>query len=295
VRVIHQGVSYDAQSSAGGALAVSVFDSAPRVAGITGSIEILRTGTNGDFLHVSDMIEILNESNPPRTQAGTQAFEVYLPPDAKLDSVLAAGSGKMAVMISAVAVSGEPGHYAVDFPLRPGATKFAFNYDLPYDGHANFHTRHAYPLQQLAVMVPPTMKFSSGSQDFRKLPLGNARYQVEAVNRVQAGEGPEFELAGTGALPPLEERGGEGQADSQAHSQTAVPFNPVASVAAPARLLGPTDLAGLDVREKQTKPASQTVVLATITALLIGLLALMLWRSRRNPSISDASSSRDID
>src|SRR6266849_8990214 len=120
VRVFHQGVSYDQQASVGQVLSIQVFDAAPEVRGITGTIEILRTGTNGNFLHVSDMIEIKNASRPPLTQAGERTFEVYLAAAAKIDSVLASGPGKIAAIIFAAPVPGEPGHYTVDFPLRPG-------------------------------------------------------------------------------------------------------------------------------------------------------------------------------
>ena len=147
------------------------------------------------------------------TQAGERTFEVYLPANAKIDSVLAAGPGKIGVIISVVPVPGEPGHYAVSFPLRPGATKFAFNYDLPYDGHAVFQTRRAYPLQQMAVMIPLTRKFSSRSPPFEVLATGNSNYQVQAAKQLEAGEGPGFEVSGTGALPPLED-----QAKSQGRS-----------------------------------------------------------------------------
>src|ERR1700687_4867970 len=109
VRVFHQGVSYDQQASAGQALSIQVFDAATHVQGITGTIEILRTGTVGNLLHVSDMVEIKNESSPPLTQAGGRTFEMYLPPSAKIDSVLAAGPGEMSVIISAALVPGEPG------------------------------------------------------------------------------------------------------------------------------------------------------------------------------------------
>ena len=204
LRVLHQGVNYDQQVSAGDVVSVDVFDSAAKVQGLAGSIEIIRTGTKGDLLHVSDMIEIRNDSSPPLTQAGERTFEVYLPTHAKIDSVLAASSGKMGVMISATPVPGEPGHFTVNFPLRPGATKFAFNYDLPYDGRATFRTRRLYPVQQLAVMIPPTMKFSSRAPAFQVLPTGNSNYQVQAANRVNAGEGPEFEISGAGALPALQ-------------------------------------------------------------------------------------------
>jgi hypothetical protein len=175
LRVIHDGVNYDQRVSIGDIVYLDVFDADPNVRGMTGTIEIIRVGTNGNLLHVSDMIEISNNSTPPRTQGGARTFEVFLPPHARLDSVLAASSGSgpragstsgtepIGMMISAAPVTGEPGHYSVNFPLRPGATKFAFNYDLPYSGSARFTTKSLYPLQQLAVMIPPTMSFVSPS------------------------------------------------------------------------------------------------------------------------------------
>src|SRR5690349_3281166 len=111
------------------------------LSGIHGSIEIIRVGTKGNLLHVSDMVEVINDSRPPLTQAGDRTFEAYLPAQARIDSVLAAGPDKVSVLISAAPIAGEPGHFKVNFPLRPGATKFAFNYDLPYQGHAAFRTR----------------------------------------------------------------------------------------------------------------------------------------------------------
>ena len=280
VRVFHQGVSYDQQAFAGEALSIQVFDAAAQVQGVTGTIEILRAGTNGNLLHVSDMIEIKNESSPPLTQSGKRTFEMYLPANAKIDSVLAAGPGKMGVMISAAPVPGELGHFAVSFPLLPGATKFAFNYDLPYDGHAAFHTRLAYPLQQFAIMIPPTMKFSSSSRDFGPLATGNSRYQVQAANQLKAGEGPWFEVSGTGALPPLGD-----QTKSQARSQSLAVPNPTPS--APARAALPS-LAGIDARLERTPPPSQSLVLGGVTSVLLAACVLLLWRARKPRNFSAA-------
>jgi hypothetical protein len=273
VRVFHQGVSYDHQASVGQALIIQVFDAATHVQGINGTIEILRTGTVGNLLHVSDMVEIKNESSPPLTQAGEHTFEVYLPANAKIDSVLAAGPEEMGVMISAAPVPGEVGHYVVNFPLRPGATKFAFNYDLPYRGHAVFQTRHAYPLQQMAVMIPATMKFSSRSPAFKVLPVGNSRYQVQAASQLQAGEGPGFEISGTGALPSLGD-----QAKPQARSQSPAVPNRLESV--PGRGALPS-LANIDTRLKQTQPPSQSLVLGGVTSILFAACILLIWRARR--------------
>jgi hypothetical protein len=206
VRVKHQNVDYDQRAPVGGVISISVFDVAARVPGISGTIEILRAGTIKKLLHVSDMFEIKNASSPPFAQAGERTFEVYLPPNAKLDSVLAAGPERIVMMVSAAPVSGKPGHYVVNFPLLPGTTKFAFNYDLPYNGYAAFQTWHTYPLQQLAVMVPTTMKFSSLSSKFQILKTDASNYQVRSVGQVMTGPGPAFTISGTGDFPSLQDQ-----------------------------------------------------------------------------------------
>jgi hypothetical protein len=273
VRVVHEGVSYDQRAYAADDLSIEVFDAVPRAPHVSASIEILRAGTNGNVLHVSDMYELKNESSPPVTQAGGQTFDVYVPANARMDSVLAAGPAKIGVLIPANPVPSEPGHYTVSFPLRPGETKFAFNYDLPYEGHAVFQTRLAYPLQQFAVMIPPTMRFSSRSPAFEVLATGNSRYQVRAANRLNAGDGPGFEVFGTGAVPTL---GGQAKTQEQLDFPT-VP-NPI--VSAPARADLPS-LARIDSHLKQTQPLSQSRVLVGVTSVLLAACAVLVWRARK--------------
>jgi hypothetical protein len=273
LRVTHQGVNYDQQVSPGGVVSVHVFDAARTVPGITGTIEIIRTGTNGSLLHVSDMYEIENESRPPLTQAGERTFEAYLPQDARIDSVLAAGPGKTVEMLSATPVPDEPGHYTVNFPLQPGSTKFAFNYDLPYDGHAAFRTRRAYPVQQFAVMIAPTMKFSSHSALFQVLPAANPSYQVYAANELRAGEGPGFEIAGTGPPPLIGE-----QPKSPDGSQPADTSSPQAL----ARPAVPLSLPRIGSPLQQAPTVSQSAVLTGVAAVLFVVCILLVWRARRS-------------
>jgi hypothetical protein len=273
VRVIHQGVSYDQQAAPGQSLSIQVFDAVLEVRGITGTIEILRTGTNGRLLHVSDLVEIKNASNPPLTQVGERTFEAYLPAKAKIDSVLAAGPGTLAMTISAAPVPGEPGHFTVSFPLRPGSTKLAFNYDLPYNGRAKFHPKFAFPVQQLAVMIPPAMKFSSPSSAFEILATGNSRYQVQAAKQLKAGAGPEFEVSGSGALPQLGD-----QDQTRAQSQIPPHFSP--RLPAPAGAASHS-LAAIDPRLKLAQPSSQSFVLAGLTAVLVAACVLLVWRARK--------------
>jgi hypothetical protein len=137
------------------------------------------------------------------TQAGERAFELYLPAAARIDSLLAADPGGIGVLISAAAVTREPGHYTVNFPLRPGDTKFAVNYDVPYAGHARFHHQIRYPMQQVAIMLPPAMTFKSNPSGFHLLAASDANAQVQAINAVESGEVPAFEISGTGSIPAL--------------------------------------------------------------------------------------------
>ncbi len=281
VRVIHQGVNYDRQVSAVGPLSIEVFDTAPQVRGITGTIEILRTGVKGKLLHVSDMVEIFNSSSPPLTQAGERTLEVYLPAAAKIDSVLAAAPGNLAEVISAAAVPGKPGHFIVNFPLRPGASKFAFNYDLPYRGRFAFHTKHAYPLRQLAIMTPVAMKFSSRSPAFEILKTGNRRYQVHAASQLKAGEGPEFEISGAGAFPPLGD-------EASSRQRFPSPASPNPTQSPPARAILPS-LAISNSRSKlQTQPTSQLLVLGALTSILLAAIWLLVWRGRKARTLSAA-------
>ncbi len=281
VRVFHQGVFYDRQVSDAQPLSIEVYDTASEVHGIAGTIEILRTGTNGKLLHVSDMVEISNSSSPPLTQAGERTLEVYLPATAKIDSVLAAAPGNMAVVISAAAVSGEPGRFTVNFPLRPGATKFAFNYDLPYHGRVSFHLKHAYPLQQLAVMTPAAMKFSSRSPAFEILKTGNSRYQVHAASQLKAGEGPEFEVSGTGALPPLGDQ-------ASSHQRFLSPASPNPTQSPPARALLPSLASSNSPLKLQSQPTSQSLILGGVTSVLLAACALLVWRGRKVRGLSTA-------
>jgi hypothetical protein len=280
VQVVHHGVAYEQLASASNAVSIQVFDVAPHVKGVTGSIEILRAESDGNLLHVSDMYEIRNQSNPPLTRAGERTFEVYLPASAKISSVWAAGPVNIGVFISAVPIKGEPGHYAVSFPLRPGATKFAFDYDLAYDGHAAFRTKHAYPLRQFAVMIPSGMKFSSRSASFELLDTSSAHSQVRAANQLAAGEGPRFEISGIGKFPSL---GGGSKARPQSRF-TVVPGNtaPTADRAA----LPPLTHIGLG--PKQVQPPSQSPIIDAMILILLAACALLLWRARKARIVSAA-------
>ncbi|PYT75302.1 MAG: hypothetical protein DMG39_00190 [Acidobacteria bacterium] len=174
----------------------------------------------------------------------------------------------------------------MNFPLRPGAAKLAFNYDEPYDCHAAFQARHEYPLRRMAVMIPLTMSFSSRSQAFEILATGNSRYQVQAANHLKAGEGPGFEISGAGVLPPLGDQ-------AKAHSWSRPPAPPDPKLSPASRVALPS-LSSVDSGSKQTQSPSQSLVLDGGTSVLLAACFLLLWRARkaRNFSGSEAVAPR---
>jgi hypothetical protein len=122
----------------------------------------------------------------------------------------------------------------------------------------------------LAVMIPPTMKFSSRSPAFEILATGNMDYQVHAANQLKAGDGPGFEVYGTGAPPPLGD-----QSRLQARSQHPAPRNPAAS--APGSIALPS-LTRFDSRLQQSQSNLQSLVLGGLTTVLLAACAFLVWR-----------------
>ncbi len=269
VRVVHQGVNYDRHIALNNPIAIDVFDATAKVPAVAGSIEVIRIGSRKDSLHVSDMVEIRNASSPPMTQAGKRAYEVWLPRQAKIDSVLAAGADNVGVAIHATPLAGEPGHYAVDFPLRPGSTKFAFNYDVPYQGHAAFQAKNVYPLQMLTVMIPPSMKFASSNTSFKILATGDKSYHVETVTNPKAGENLEFQISGAGALPTLPASRPPAAAPAQA------------PVAAQPRSLPLDGRSAAVAATRASQPGSKWWVVSAGAAFLLAVFGFWLINTRR--------------
>jgi hypothetical protein len=207
VRVRHQGVSYDRQAMAGDTATVDVFDVVTRVAGVSGGAGIIQLEADLTTLHVREMYAIENDSHPPRTQQNAGNFEINLPQQAVIDSVSVAGQGALATTVPAQMV--RKGLYRIDFPLRPGETRYVVTYHLPYKGAVSFRPKISYGIGRFAVMVPQSMNFKAARRDSFHVaqnpengPVMNGA-QIQVANQPVTGAAPEFEISGAGALPPL--------------------------------------------------------------------------------------------
>jgi hypothetical protein len=201
VRVDHQKASYfQPAPPSTSTVDVQVFDVATTVPGITTEANVLRIETDPQGLHVTQSYFVKNDSTPPRTQFSSHSYEIYLPPDAKIDGAAAMGPGGMPVA-SSPAPMGEKGHYSYLFPLRPGETQFQITYSLPYSGSAKFAPKLADTADNVVIMVPKSMTFTPDPST-RYQPINDdINAQTFVAKNVSPAQALGFSVSGSGALP----------------------------------------------------------------------------------------------
>lgn len=201
IRVEHQKGSYYRQAPPGTqSVDIDVYDVAAKVSGISTEANVVRVEADNSGLKVTENYFVKNTSAPPRTQYSDRAFEVYLPADMQIEGSAAMAPGGMPVSSSPVPL-GDKGHYAFDFPIRPGETRFQVSYHIPYSGSYKFTRQVSQSTENIAVMLPKSMKFTPGSASaFQSVPE-DPNAQTFLLKNVSPGHPVEFTVAGTGSLP----------------------------------------------------------------------------------------------
>jgi len=199
IRVEHQKAPYFEPVPPGTTTVnVDVYDVAAKLDGVSTEADVMRVEAGPQGLHVIQNYFVKNASNPPRTQFSTAAYEIYLPPDAKIEASAAMGPAGMPVSSSPMPQS-DKGHYAFVFPIRPGETRFQLSYTLAYDGSYKFTPRVALPTANLAVMLPKSMGFT-GSPAFQPADVEDSAQTYLAKN-VEPSQTLAFTVSGTGMMP----------------------------------------------------------------------------------------------
>jgi hypothetical protein len=202
VRVTHDKVPYFTPVPPGSTapIQVDVYDSAPKVEGISGEADVLRIQATSDSLEVTELWAISNQSSPPRTQFSARSFEISIPPAAKIATGAAMGPGGAPIQASPVPLD-TPGHYAFVFPLRPGETRFQVSYKVPYTGSLSFKPQVSIPTANFAVMIPKSMKFDAASTSPFQPVKDEVDAQVFLAKSVTPSQPLAFTVGGTGQMP----------------------------------------------------------------------------------------------
>ncbi len=201
IRVEHQKATYFQPVQPGTTnVDVDVYDVLPKVEGVSTEADVMRIETDPQGLHVIENYFVKNDSNPPRTQFSPRPYEIYLPPDARIEGSAAMGPGGMPVSSSPVP-TGEKGYYAFVFPIRPGETRFQVSYHLPYNGSFSFTPKVSMPTQNVAVMLPKAMKFAAGGSVAFQPINDDANAQTFLARNVSPSQAMAFTVSGSGSMP----------------------------------------------------------------------------------------------
>jgi hypothetical protein len=207
VRIVHQGVTYHQVVEPGTRpVAVAVYDVADRVDGVTAVMDVERFEATDDALEVKQLITVRNDSSPPRTLMNDHPFEIQLPLDAQVQSGLVQVEDGPPLKQKPVA-GDRKGQYYFMFPVRPGDTRFAIVYRVPYKGEALIEPQLRNPLEKFVVMLPRSMKFEPKDEGvFHSMP-DTTPDNVQGTGPVSAEQQIlAFHISGTGTLEELQGR-----------------------------------------------------------------------------------------
>jgi hypothetical protein len=195
VRVIHGGVRYESAISATDhPVDVTVFDSTPAIAGIKTSVQAMQVETAGDNLRVTEMLTVVNSSNPPRTVQRQQLFWLTLPKGATV--LASAAQGPEADTLEYVAMAApDEGRSYFNFPLRPGTTKIQVQYQVPYSGELTFVPHVPFPADTLGVVLPSSMGFESSQLSGYAKDSDQRGDLAEVIHDVSAGNAAPFAIS----------------------------------------------------------------------------------------------------
>jgi hypothetical protein len=201
VRVTHQKATYFQPVQPGTTTVnIDVYDAAPKIDGVSLGVQELHIEGTDTELHIVEILQVLNESSPKRTQFGPAGYDFYIPADARILRTGAVTDGGMPVQTAAVPV-GDPGHYTFLFPIRPGETQFAVLYSVPYTKSLKLTPRLATPVKTLAIVLPKSMKLTPGpSSPYAPSPAAGDR-QTFTAQDVSPSQPLDFTVSGIGTLP----------------------------------------------------------------------------------------------
>jgi len=205
IKVEHEKGSYFKNVPPGTAqVEITVYDVAAKVEGVSTEADVLRVEAANGQLKVTENYFVKNTSSPPRTESSEHTYEVVIPADATLEGAATVGPSNMPLAATPDPVSPK-GHYAFSFPIRPNegesGTRFQLTYHVPYTGSYKFTPKLMQPTDNVAIMVPKSMKFEPGAGTSYQTVPDDVNAQTFLMRGAKPGEPLEFTVSGTGSFP----------------------------------------------------------------------------------------------
>ena len=206
VRVVHQTVPYETKTEPdANTVAIQVYDVADRLDGVTAVMDVQRFEARSDTLEVKQLVTMHNASKPPRTLVTDRPFEIQLQPEAQVESGMVQIENQKP--INQKPTPGErKDEYYFHSPLRPGDTRFAVVYRLPYNGEAVVEPRIRNAQERFVVMLPMSMAFEPQVRSTFQPMRGVSPDNVQGTAPVAPGQLLAFRISGTGILAEIQGR-----------------------------------------------------------------------------------------
>jgi hypothetical protein len=200
VRATCDGVNYFHMITPGtSSVTLDVYDGAKQVEGIQGTANVIRVQADQSSLQAVQLFAVNNSSSPPRTLNAENTLEFVLPEGAQLDGADVQGPNGQPISTTPAELK-QKGHYAFQYALKPGETRFQLSYHLPYSGEATFSPAVLRPWNHLVVVLPSSMKWNpknaSAFQEMKDQPGST----VQVATNVSPGQDLSFRVSGTGAF-----------------------------------------------------------------------------------------------
>jgi hypothetical protein len=135
-----------------------------------------------------------------------RTFEIQLPSEAIVKSGLVQ-IGNAQPLKEKPVESEQKGKYHFRSPIRPGDTRFAVVYQVPYNREALIEPNVRDPRERFVIMLPRSMSFEAKVAGiFRPLPDVSPDNVQETSAPLRLGEIPMFRISGVGTLEEFKNR-----------------------------------------------------------------------------------------
>ena len=204
VRATRDGVNYFRMITPGtSSVSLDVYDGARKVDGVQGTANVIRMQADQTSLQVVQLFAVSNASRPPRTLTATNTLEFVLPEGAQLDGADAQGPNGQPISTVPQELK-QKGHYAFNYALKPGETRFQLSYHMPYKGQATLAPAVLQAWNHFVVVLPAGMQWIPKNESLFK-PMNDQASTIQVATNVRPGQDLSFQLSGTGAFPNEEE------------------------------------------------------------------------------------------
>ncbi len=200
VRVTYDGIDYYQSIHPGQRTTVNVYDASTQVRGISGFLTILQFQAEADKLQVTELHAFSNNSDPPTTTIDPNNLVISIPERSSGLSATVSGPDGGAVKLPVISIPERKNMYRIEFPMKPGLTKYAVNYEIPYSGQFVFRRQTQYPMKRVCVIIPKAMRFQSLGGNLFHSVSDHPGIHEQVLDGLGADQSLTFKLSGTGAL-----------------------------------------------------------------------------------------------